>query len=110
MPALAELFADSFAAGVNRMVVHGFAFAAGGYYRTTWPGYTPFAYEFTEMWNPRQPAWSHFGDTLRWAARHSWVLQLGTPKLDLAFYDHRVPWSTAAGETYPGEDLNALGT
>lgn len=107
VPSLLRLFVDFFAAGVNQLVMHGFAYS-GDYVNTTWPGYTPFQYDFTEAWNPRQPAWRHLNDTFLYAARNSMVLQQGTPKIDLAFYYNAFPWNQG-GDIYMGPDLNSVG-
>ncbi|KAK3356690.1 hypothetical protein B0T25DRAFT_451217 [Lasiosphaeria hispida] len=106
VPTLLNLFRDSFAAGVNTLVVHGFAYN-GVYPGTTWPGYTPFQYEFCEIWGPRQPAWRHFNDTMLFAARTSEVLRTGVPKVDLVFYAWKHPWTARA--VYQGAELTAAG-
>ncbi|KAK0735170.1 hypothetical protein B0T26DRAFT_691020 [Lasiosphaeria miniovina] len=106
VPGLLNLFRDSFAAGVNTLVVHGFAYG-GPYPGTTWPGYTPFQYEFCEMWGPRQPAWRHLNDSLLYAARNSEVLKTGVPKVDLVFYQWKHPWTSRP--IYPKSDLNEAG-
>lgn len=106
IPRLIGLFQDSFAAGVNTLSIHGLAYG-GTYPGTTWPGYTPFQYEFCEMWGPRQPAWRHLNDTLLFAARTTEVLKTGVPKIDLAFYSWKHPWS--ARPIYQGADLTATG-
>ncbi|KAI1275503.1 hypothetical protein F5Y07DRAFT_170671 [Xylaria sp. FL0933] len=110
VPELQGLFAGSFVAGVNMMVVHGYAYG-GEYEGTTWPGYTPFQYEYTEAWNYRHPAWMHFNDTMLYAARNSLVLQTGTPKVDVAFCYFENPYegTAGAGSAYSPEDFNALG-
>lgn len=107
VPALLKLFRDSFAAGVNTLVIHGFPYS-GPYPGTTWPGYTPFQFEFGEMWGPRQPAWRHLNDTLRFAARNSFVLKTGVSRVDLAFYTWEVPFSARQQHAGPDE-LNAAG-
>ncbi|KAB5528055.1 hypothetical protein GE09DRAFT_1064745 [Coniochaeta sp. 2T2.1] len=76
VPALVGLLQDSYAVGVNTMVIHGFPYS-GDYVNTSWPGYTPFQYEFTEMWGPRMPAWMHFNDTMLYAARNTLVTKIG---------------------------------
>ncbi len=106
VPALLTLFRDSFAASVNTLVVHGYPYS-GLYPGTTWPGYTPFQYEFGEMWGPRQPAWAYINDSLLYAARNTLVLKTGVPRIDLAFYLWKQPWSSSA--VYPGLDLNSEG-
>ncbi|CAK7214333.1 hypothetical protein SBRCBS47491_002105 [Sporothrix bragantina] len=106
VPALIKLFQDSFAAGVNILVIHGFPYS-GTYPGTTWPGYTPFQYEFGEMWGPRQPAWRHINDTLRFAARNTLVLTTGVSRVDVAFLNWQVPFS--ARGTGPDTMMNAAG-
>ncbi|KAK3321282.1 hypothetical protein B0T19DRAFT_466605 [Cercophora scortea] len=107
VPVLLKLFRDSFAAGVNTLVVHGFPYG-GPYTGTTWPGYTPFQYEFSEMWGPRQPAWRHFNDTLLYAARNCEFLKTGVPKVDIAFYSWKQPFTSAT--VFPGSaELTAAG-
>jgi hypothetical protein len=106
VPTLLKLVRDSFAAGVNTLVLHGFPYG-GPYPSTTWPGYTPFQYEFCEMWGPRQPAWKHLNDTLLYAARNSEVLKTGVPRVDIAFYAWKHPWSSRT--VYRGENLTAAG-
>ena len=86
---LPELLWDvkrSFAGSVTQFVFHGFPYS-GPYGNTTWPGFTTFDYEFSEMHGPRQPAWPDFyQDPLNFTARLSYIFQSGIPKLDLAFY------------------------
>ncbi|RFU24424.1 hypothetical protein B7463_g11914, partial [Scytalidium lignicola] len=102
VPSLLNIFRGSWAAGVNRMVIHGFSYN-GAYPGTTWPGYTAWWYLYGEQWNERQPAWRHLNDTFMYIARNNLVLQTGVPQLDLAFYYYQDPWNSA--EIYPGEDL-----
>ncbi|KAH8197840.1 hypothetical protein TruAng_007987 [Truncatella angustata] len=107
IPHLKGLFDESFAAGVNAMVLHGYAYS-GEYVGTTWPGYTPFQYQYSEMWNPRQPAWKHLDDLMSYSARNSMVIQLGVPKFDLAFYYFDIPYRFGAG-SYNQSDMNTYG-
>ncbi|KAI9668279.1 MAG: hypothetical protein M1821_001099 [Bathelium mastoideum] len=86
---LPELMFDvkrSIAGSVTQFVFHGFPYS-GPYGNTTWPGFTTFDYEFSEMHGPRQPAWPDFyQDYMNFTARLSYIFQSGIPKLDLAFY------------------------
>lgn len=107
IPSLVALFKDSFAAGVNMMVIHGYPYS-GEYINTTWPGYDPFVYAYTECWNERQPAWRHMNDSLAYAARNSLVLQTGVPRVDLAFYTF-AQHELDAVETSRGDDQRAAG-
>ncbi|KAF4478574.1 hypothetical protein FAGAP_12315 [Fusarium agapanthi] len=106
IPKLVDLFKDSFAAGVNMMVIHGYPYN-GEYVGTTWPGYDPLGYAFTDTWNDRQPAWQYMNDTMAYAARNSLVLQTGTPRVDLAFYFYEQPWRGI--DSFKGDDLRAAG-
>lgn len=76
-------------------VLHGFP-SSTPYPNTTWPGYTTFFYEFTEMWNQIQPAWQHMKDALDYVGRMQWILQQGRPQVDLAFYLYASPWSAGS--------------
>ncbi|KAI0602064.1 hypothetical protein F4775DRAFT_298683 [Biscogniauxia sp. FL1348] len=107
IPALKFLFDGSFAAGVNTMVIHGYAYG-GEYVGTNWPGFTPFQYKFSEMWNFRQPAWAHLDDLMLYSARNSMIMQLGVPKVDIAFYYFGIPYRFGVG-AYPESDMNAFG-
>ncbi|KAJ4354220.1 uncharacterized protein N0V89_005954 [Didymosphaeria variabile] len=92
VPNLLQQIKRSFAGGFTMNVIHGFPTLAP-YANTTWPGYTPFIYEFTDMWNPIQPAWQHLKDSLDFVGRNQWVLQQGQPKVDLVLYAYATPWS-----------------
>ncbi|KAH6716535.1 hypothetical protein BKA61DRAFT_717923 [Leptodontidium sp. MPI-SDFR-AT-0119] len=92
VPSLLRSFKDSFAGGVNMMVIHGFAYT-GEYPGTTWPGYTSFFYLFTEQWNQKHPAWKHFKDSMDYTARCQMMLQSGVPQIDLIFYLFEEPWT-----------------
>jgi hypothetical protein len=102
---LLALFKESFAAGVNTMVVHGMPY--GGDYLSSWPGYTALSFGFGDMWGPRLPAWKYMNDTVAYTARNQLVLQTGTVKRDIAFYHFDNPWSMQPG--YEQEDLRAAG-
>jgi hypothetical protein len=79
------------AGGVTMNVFHGSPYS-GNYPNTTWPGYTTFSYQFTDMWNNIQPCWQHMKDMMDYAGRNFWILQQGIPKLDLALYLFENPW------------------
>ncbi|KAJ0342183.1 hypothetical protein COL26b_000679 [Colletotrichum chrysophilum] len=107
IPNLKALLDGSFAAGVNNVVLHGYAYS-GQYPGTTWPGYTPFQYEYSDMWGPRQPAWRHLNDLMTYSARNSMIMRQGIPKVDLAFYYFEVPFKFGAS-VYNKSDLNEFG-
>ncbi|KAL3303049.1 secreted protein [Colletotrichum asianum] len=107
IPNLKALLDGSFAAGVNNVVLHGYAYS-GQYPGTTWPGYTPFQYEYSDMWGPRQPAWRHLNDLMTYSARNSMIMRRGVPKVDLAFYYFEVPFKFGAS-VYNKSDTNEFG-
>ncbi|KAL1617257.1 hypothetical protein SLS56_011061 [Neofusicoccum ribis] len=75
------------AGGVNQFVLHGQTYS-GNYYNTTWPGYTPFSYTFSEIYSEKQPVWKHgLSEALGYIARVQFVQQKGTPRVDLAIYN-----------------------
>lgn len=98
VPRLKNLFQGSFAAGVNMMMIHGFPYG-GEYYDATWPRFTTFHYQYTDMYGPRQPQWWHFDDLMSYTARNQLVLQTGVPRLDLVFLYQSERWS---GYDLPG--------
>ncbi|KAF6838245.1 hypothetical protein CPLU01_02606 [Colletotrichum plurivorum] len=94
------------AGGVSMNVFHGFPYS-GSFANTTWPGVTIFAYRFTEMWGPRQPLWDHMPSFMDYVGRNQFILQSGTPKVDLAFYKYGVPYRKSDG--YDNDNLNLRG-
>ncbi|KAH1656554.1 hypothetical protein KXV37_003136 [Aspergillus fumigatus] len=109
IPELLYSIKRAWSGGVNMVVLHGYTYS-GNYPNTTWPGYTAFNFEVSEMWNQFQPAWIHMKDYLDYISRNKYVLQQGRPQVDLALYLYETPWSavdllhsnniTAAGYTY----------
>ncbi|OAG01255.1 uncharacterized protein CC84DRAFT_280989 [Paraphaeosphaeria sporulosa] len=106
VPDLLQKIKRSLAGGFTMNVIHGFPTLAP-YANTTWPGYTPFIYQFTDMWNPMQPAWQHLKDSLDFVGRNQWVLQQGQPKVDLALYAFATPWTIIS--RYNSDNLRELG-
>lgn len=92
--------------GVTMNVFHGSPFT-GNYPNTTWPGYTTFAYMFTDMWNSIQPCWQQMKDTIDYVARNQWTLQQGVPRVDLAFYLWENPYVVL--QEYPSTNLQERG-
>ncbi|KAK3641355.1 hypothetical protein LTR56_011383 [Elasticomyces elasticus] len=85
---LPELIWDikrSIVGSVNQFVLHGYPFS-GAYPNTTYPGFTTFSFEFSNMHGPRQPSWQYYDDYMNWIARTQYVAQSGVPKIDLAFW------------------------
>uniref|UniRef100_L2G4G5 Secreted protein n=2 Tax=Colletotrichum fructicola (strain Nara gc5) TaxID=1213859 RepID=L2G4G5_COLFN len=103
------------AGGVSINVFHGYAYS-GVYAQTTWPGYTVFSYTFTDMWGPRMPAWRsrHNGengagfmaDAMAYVARNQFISQIGTARVDLAFYQYAAPFAKVV---YDSDNLERLG-
>lgn len=75
----------SIVGGINQFVLHGYSFS-GNYGNTTWPGFTPFGYAFSEMHGPHQPSWEFYDEWLSWTARTQFIAQSGVPRIDLALW------------------------
>ena len=105
---LSELLSQinkAFAGGVNQIVLHGQTYT-GNYYDTTWPGYASFFMLFSESYNDKQPAWDHgYPDAINYASRNQYVLQVGQPRTDLAFYNKASSTDPQVGTVYSGRDL-----
>ncbi|KAJ7093214.1 hypothetical protein C8R44DRAFT_890978 [Mycena epipterygia] len=85
---MAELLLDAktqYAGGVNVALLHGFPYS-GAYPNTTWPGIVTFGYDFADMHGPRMPAWDSYKEYLDFLKHTQYVLQSGTPKVDVAIY------------------------
>lgn len=78
---------SNWAAGVNRMVIHGMSYESevSGKY-SQWPGWHAFMNAFADPWGDRQPYWPEVHKLADYIARTQTVLQGGVPKLDLAVY------------------------
>ncbi|SCO78667.1 uncharacterized protein FRV6_02880 [Fusarium oxysporum] len=106
IPSLVNLFHEAFAGGVNAMMIHGMTYT-GEQVGSTWPGYTPFQYIYTELWSPKQPAWKYMSEMIDYTARNQFVLQQGVAKKDLVFYLYKDPYRMV--DQYNGTDLRASG-
>ncbi|OHF01555.1 hypothetical protein CORC01_03045 [Colletotrichum orchidophilum] len=116
IPDLLRTVRRGLAGGITMNVFHGYAYS-GTFAHTTWPGYTVFGYTFTDMWGPRMPAWrsQHGGDhgnvtgfladTVAYVARNQFVAQLGTARVDLAFYQYAAPFAKTVYKSYNLEML-----
>lgn len=78
---------SNWAAGVNRMVIHGMSYESevSGRY-SQWPGWHAFQNAFADPWGDRQPYWPQVNKISGFIARTQAVLQGGAPKLDVAVY------------------------
>ncbi|KAM0491001.1 hypothetical protein ACHAP8_010980 [Fusarium lateritium] len=91
------------AGGVNRFVIHGQGYT-GSYYQTTWPGYTPFRYLFSDPWSPQLPIWNNgMEELLVYISRMQYTQQQGVPKVDVAIYNKQS--ATSFEEVYQAKDL-----
>ena len=93
LPELLWKVKRSYAGSVNQFVFHGFPYS-GQYGNTTWPTWTTFNYQYSDMHGPHEPAWEFYRDHFDFIARNNWVFQTGVPKMDLAI------WQKIT--TYPG--------
>lgn len=92
-----------FAGGVNQYVIHGMGYT-GEYYNSTWPGYVPWEYIFSETWNEKQPVWDHgMEDAMNYLSRTQQVLRTGVPRIDLAVY-----WKQSITTIAPGHNMTYL--
>ncbi len=90
-----------FAAGVNNVMLHGFAYASAP--GAAWPGFAAFTplkgtIGYSEAWGPRQPTWRHISDISGYFSRVQHVLRQGRPAVDVAYF-----WQTG----YVGTGLGA---
>lgn len=96
-PQALNVFHAAFAGGVNRVELHGFAYAEAPGAR--WPGYWPFEAPaigplgLGEAYGPRMPYWQHMPDITNFLGREQFVLDQGVPRIDVAVYRHSY-WST----------------
>ncbi|KAJ7774744.1 hypothetical protein B0H16DRAFT_70663 [Mycena metata] len=88
--------------GVNVALLHGFPYS-GTYPNTTWPGLTTFGFFFSEMHSPHMPAWDSYKGYLDYLKHNQYVLQSGTPKVDVAIY--RKDYNVASSPPFQGDSL-----
>ncbi|KAK7439984.1 hypothetical protein VKT23_017237 [Stygiomarasmius scandens] len=104
-----ELLEDAkmqYASGVNVVMLHGYAYS-GNYPNTTWPGFTTFAYLFSDMHGPRMPAWDYYPEYLDFLSRNQYILQQGVAKVDLAMY--RKDYNISSEPPFRGTSLVEAG-
>jgi hypothetical protein len=88
-PRMLKTLNPIFTAGVNQTVLHGFSYD-GAVPGTGWPGFAAFSpYSgrpgYAGSWGPRQPSWQHVPGIADYFGRIQWILQTGTPQVDIAF-------------------------
>ncbi|KAK7033504.1 hypothetical protein VNI00_012725 [Paramarasmius palmivorus] len=108
MPMLLEDSKAQFAGHVNQLVLHGYAYS-GAYPNTTWPGICTFAYGYSDMHGPRMPAWDHYKGYLDYIARNQYILQSGTPKVDVAIYRKGYDFTRFSPSPFPSTSLTDAG-
>jgi hypothetical protein len=97
------------AGGINKFVIHGQPYS-GKYPGTTWPGYTAFSYDYSEMWSPKQPSWENgLSDLLGYTSRLSFIQQLGVPLTDVALYNKPSATDPRLPPLYAPTDLTGEG-
>ncbi|KAK7029400.1 hypothetical protein VNI00_014654 [Paramarasmius palmivorus] len=104
---MSKLLEDSkaqFAGHVNLLMLHGYAYS-GPYPNTTWPGICTFAYNFADMHGPKMPAWDHYKGYLDYLARNQYILQSGTPKVDVALYRKGYDFTRDLPSPFPSTSL-----
>ncbi|RAQ54329.1 hypothetical protein AFGD_005657 [Aspergillus flavus] len=106
LPDLLRSIKKSYAGGLTMMVIHGMSYS-GPYVQTSWPGYQPFAYAFTDTWSRVQPFWQYIKDTLDYLARTQHILKAGKPRIDLAMYYSSSWWSSK--QLYDSDALQKKG-
>lgn len=81
-----QLMDTSWAMGISRPIVHGYAYQTPG---AAWPGTTRFGNIVAESWNADTfPQWDDWEPLADYWARGTYVLQSGTPRSDVAvLYD-----------------------
>lgn len=80
------------------------------YGNTTWPVFTTFNYQYSNMHGPHEPAWEYYKDQLDYVARNNLILQSGTPKFDIAFWQKMTVYpGHIQVRTYQPGDLEAEG-
>lgn len=98
----------AFVGGVNQVVIHGATYSHN-FTGTTWPGYTTHGYDYPEH-SRHHPSWDvGCPEALAYLGRVQWVLQSGTPKVDLVFWDKQTPQSAFPSALYQPPDLRVAG-
>ncbi|KAM5353225.1 hypothetical protein ACJ41O_003189 [Fusarium nematophilum] len=95
--------------GTNQLILHGQTYS-GAWYGTTWPGYTPFQYLFSELYSPKQPAWGHgMADVINYFARLQFIQRQGTPRTDVAVLNKMSRTAEQSPPIYTSRDLEQNG-
>ena len=93
-----------FAAGVNQVVLHGYAYQTDcENAEERWPGYSPMAPLFSEELGMRVPSWNLVAPVLTAVSKQQWFLRQGVPVVDLAVYRHS-DWEDRLHPDYLSDD------
>ncbi|KAK4549904.1 hypothetical protein LTR36_005205 [Oleoguttula mirabilis] len=109
LPELLWKVKRSYAGGLNQYVFHGYPYS-GQYGNTTWPVFTTFNYQYSDMHGPHAPAWAYYKDQMDFVARNNWVMQAGVPKIDVALWQKVTVYPGHVQlRTYEPSDLEETG-
>ena len=81
-----------FTSGNNHQVLHGFSYLTAA--TAKWPGFAAFTpyngnIGYSESWGPRIPLWNHVTDITGYISRMQYILQRGSPRHDVAFFEQK---------------------
>lgn len=112
-PRMLKTLNPIFTAGVNQTVLHGFSYG-GDVPGTTWPGFAAFSPYggtpgYAGSWGPRQPSWKHISEIADYFGRIQWILQTGTPRVDVAFLRQKGYAGSGFGAPWLSKEGNARG-
>jgi hypothetical protein len=95
--------------GTNQVILHGQPYS-GDWFGTTWPGYTPFRYMYSDMYSPKQPAWENgYEGVMHYISRLQFVQRQGVPRTDLALYNSVSVTNMSFPRIYQGTGLEEDG-
>lgn len=97
-----NIFYLQYAAGIQKMVTHGYSTGYGPEGHTKWPGYEGMKDVFSERFDKRQPGYVDYLDINTHLSRIQKVLEQGVPQMDIAmlrtdYYVNNGMW-TASNE------------
>ena len=79
-----QIFYMQYAAGVQKMVTHGYSSEYGPEERVQWPGYEGMSDEWSDRFSKRQPASEDYPELNAHLSRLQKVLEQGVPQMDIA--------------------------
>lgn len=78
-----QIFYMQYAAGIQKMVTHGYSSEYGPDGRVSWPGYEGMKDMYSERFNKRQPASIDYEEFYKHLTRIQKVLESGVPQMDI---------------------------